>query len=124
MGLLPKKVWYQFSQPTVIAQFGFRNRAEQQRGVRPNDPLDFNFIGSSNCRDWTTIMSVDNIQWTRNDEQKTWKITNEDSRKLMEDNAFSCYGFEIKRISGKKHAVIQDIKMWQVVRNTGMSHCK
>ena len=117
-GSLPKKVWYQFSQPMVIAQFGFRNRAD--RGYTQNNPINFDFIGSSNCRDWTTIMTVEGVQWTSNDEEKTWTITNEDSRSLMVDSEFSCYGIEIKGVSGRYTAVIQDLKMWQVRRITGM----
>ena len=116
-GQLPKEVWYRFSQPMVIAQFGFRNRRE--RGSRHNDPLDFDFIGSPNCRDWTIIMSVHGVEWTSNDEEKTWTI-NDDSRNLMMDNDYLCYGFEIQRISGYNHAAIQDIKMWKMERSTGM----
>jgi len=116
-GSLPKKVWYKFSQPMVIAQFGFRNRRDS--GLRQNDPINFNFIGSSNCRDWTTIMTVEGVQWTSNDEEKTWTITNEDSRSLMVDSEFSCYGIEIQTISGSNMAAIQDLKMWQVRRITG-----
>ena len=117
-GQLPRKVWYQFPQPLVIARFGFRNRKES--GSRDNDPLDFDFIGSPDCIDWTVITPVNGVQWTNNDEEKSWTIKNEDARKSMMDNSFLCYGFQIRRISGQYQACIQDIKMWRVKRSKGM----
>jgi len=114
-GSLPRTIWYRLSQPAIIGQFGFRNRRDLNG--RANDPIDFDFIGSQDCTDWTILMSVKDVKWSGNDEEKQWTISDGKSRRLMIDNDFRCYGIRFLKISGRYMAGIQDMKMWQVVRN-------
>ena len=106
-GGLPKTIWYNLRQPTVIGKFSFRNRRES--GHTANNPLDFEFVGSTNCASWTVIQTFSGVVWSENDEEKVYDIENIN---LMKHYGFSCYGIRIKKISGKSAPCIQDIKMW------------
>jgi len=96
-------VFYRFLTPITVGAFSFRNRREPKHGA--NNPVDFDFVGSDDCLDWTTIKSVDNVTWTGNDQLKAWTIDEGDRRK------FACFGIRVRTISGKRHAAIQDIRM-------------
>ena len=107
------KYWHRLSQPTIIRRFSFRNKREPKN--RKMDPLDFDFIGSTDCVNWKVIEEFDNVYWRKSDQQKKYTIK-EDKRKLMEDNSFSCYGIKVRKTRGNGVASIQDFKMWRLIK--------
>ena len=100
----PQTVYYNFRQTVVIAKFSFRNRREKING---HNPTAFDFIGSNDCKSWTTILAVDGVTWSGNDELKTWDIKEPDQL------PFTCFGIRVRAIDLHSLACIQDFKMWK-----------
>jgi len=103
---VPATVYYNFPHPITVAKFSFRNRREKAHSA--NNPKDFNFVGSDDCKSWTMIRGVSAVDWgIKQDEEKIWTIDQIDRKK------FKCFGIQVLSISGKKSVAIQDLKMWK-----------
>ena len=72
-----------------------------------NNPLNFDLVGSNDCKNWSALKEVKDENWSGNDVEKSWTVS--------EDNlqAFYCYGIRVHKISGKNCAGIQNIRMWK-----------
>merc|ERR1711970_1575973 len=105
-GKLPATVYYNFPYPITVAKFSFRNRREKAHSA--NNPIDFNFVGSDDCKSWTVISGIIRVDWgMKQDEEKIWTINQIDRKK------FKCFGIQVLSITGKYYAAIQDLKMWK-----------
>ena len=100
----PQTVYYKFRQSITVARFSFRSHREKSNG---NNPTAFDFIGSNDCKSWTTILSADGVTWNSNDELKTWEIKKPDQLR------FKCFGIRVRVVDSLSFAYIQDIKMWK-----------
>ena len=72
-----------------------------------NNPIDFDLVGSNDCKSWSALKEVKMEDWSGNDVEKSWTLS-EDNQK-----AFSCYGIRVNKISGNNCAGIQNIRMWK-----------
>jgi len=95
-------VYFHFHEEIVVARFGFRNLDSTK-----NDPIDIEFVGSNDCKKWTTIKSVRDIAWTGHGEKKCWDIDE------WNRGRYTCYGIRALKFAGYNQAGIQDIKMWE-----------
>ena len=114
---LPQSVWIRLPSPAAVATFSFRSRAEKIDAYPDSDtnwilsfsPTKFDLIGSDLCssRKWITILHVENVNWTTNDEEQKWEVP------LQNRKQFKCLGIQVLTIGGGKQAAIQDLKFWR-----------
>jgi len=101
-------VYFHFNDEKVVARFGFRNSPTlKDYPDDRNDPIDIEFVGSNDCKKWTTIKSVRDIAWTGPDEKKCWDIDE------WNRGRYTCYGIRALKFVRDNQAGIQDIKMWE-----------
>jgi len=110
-GRFPQRIYYEFDKPVIIAKFGFRNRMDP--GQKENNPIEFEFVASDNCliwesysNIWESLISVANVSWANQDEEKTWEV------EKIKRKKYKCYGISVTKILGKNFAAIQDLKFW------------
>jgi len=81
----------------TVAKIGFNICREKNRHF---GPTAFDFIGSDDRQSWTTILPVDGVTWTDNDEFKSWDI---------KESRFKWFGIQVR---APKRTCIGQFKMW------------
>ena len=98
----PHTVWYKFPKAIEVGKFEFSSRG---RCCLEQAPLEFQFVGSNDCKTWTTIQSYQ-TKFTKLNEVKSWTIPASSRR------VFQCYGIKVTKVSSGVYASIKHFKMW------------
>ena len=101
----PVFIWHRFHGIHLVAKFGFSSRLFPQHFTQ--SPKSFHFVGSTDCRDWTTILRVENAGFTEENQSKTWIIPRPDRK------AFRCFGLKLISTISSKYMGLMKISMWE-----------
>ena len=99
---LPQTVWYKFPKALTIAKFGFSSR---DRCCLDQSPLEFQFVGSNDCKNWRVIQTLE-TKFTTLGEAKQWVIPSNLRA------TFYCFGIKTLKTTHKIHSAIKHMKMW------------
>ena len=74
-------------------------------------PKKFAIVGSNDCQDWSILLSVEDADFTHENEAKAWIIPCE-MRRIC-----ACYGIKIFTAKGgtKGFVTIQNVLMWMQI---------
>ena len=102
----PHSVWYHFPELIKVGKFSFSSR--KKSGLEQS-PLEFQFIGSNDCKTWSSIQSY-KTKFTKLDQVKTWTIP------VKSRKTFRCYGIKVTKVTKGIYAAIKHFKMWRELR--------
>ena len=98
----PHTVWYKFAAPIQVAKFAFSSRT---RGYIQQSPTDFEFMGSSDCKNWNVIARYQ-TQFTKLNEEQAWTIP------PAARSPYQCYGIKVYKVKSGVFTAIMHTKMW------------
>ena len=101
----PAFLWHRFNEVHLVAKFGFSSRPTEH--LLKQSPKAFHFIGSTDCKGWTTILRVNDAGFTKANQFKSWIIPKA-ARK-----AFRCFGFKIISAMQAEFVAMNKIAMWE-----------
>ena len=108
---IPALVWKRFQRPVKVAKVGIYNRLSCCP-IRCGDcfkqsPRAFQVIASSDCSDWTTLLIVENADFTKPNQLKTWLIPEE------RRSSFACVGLKVFSTIGSHWVGIRLIQFYE-----------
>ena len=96
----PALIYFCWAEKFVIAKFGFENQALKE------SPKRLDAIGSMDGINWTTLLEIQNAEFSEGNQFRIWKIPAENRR------PFACFGLKVFSSIDDEAAAIRNMIIW------------